>query len=178
MRLPRSFSRTLLPAIVLGLALAVPADAQQPTEQEAQSIMAELQQIQQQLAQIEVQALESDEALQERQEAVHDLVIETMLEMHPELESKFERMEQLQAEFAEAREAEDMERMESVMSEAQGLQNDLMQAQAGAMERPEVVEAVEGFRTQLVAKMHEIEPQTEQLLARAEELARRLQDQT
>jgi predicted nuclease with TOPRIM domain len=171
-------ARTLVPAAVLGLVVALPAGAQQPMDQEAQAIMAELQQIQQHLAQIEVQALESDEALQERQEAVQDLVIGTMLELHPELESKFERMEQLQAEFAQAREAEDMERMQAVMSEAEGLQHDLMEAQADAMERPEVVQAIEDFRTQLVAKMHEIEPETEQLMARAEELARKLQDQT
>jgi hypothetical protein len=168
--------RTLVPTLLLALAAAAPAfGQQQPADEDTQQILAELQQIRQQLERIEVQALESDEALQQRQEEVQDLVIETMLEIDPDMEAKFERMESLQAEFQAAQEAEDMERIQALMAEAQELQQGFMEAQARAMERPNVVRAIEGFRDDLIAKMHEVEPETERLIARAEELAAKLQ---
>lgn len=178
MLIPRSM-RKLIAASAVALFAAAPAAAQEPpTEEppteEPQQIRQELEQIQQQLRQIENRALQEDPALQERQEAVSDLLVETMTEIDPAVEGKIERLDGLRAELQSAQQAQDMEKVQELMTEGQQLQQEVVQARAAAMEDETVAGEIEEFETQVVSKMEEIEPETPTLIARAEELASRL----
>lgn len=167
--------RTLIAASAFALFAVAPAAAQQPPAEEEQEIRQELQQIEQQLRQIEDRAMQEDPSLQERQEALNDLVVETMTEIDPSVEGKIERLEGLRSELQTAQQAQDMEKMQELMTEGQQIQKEIVPAQQAAMEDERVAGEIEEFKTQVTSKMEEIEPKTPTLIARAEELARRLQ---
>lgn len=163
--------RKLVAASAAALFATAPAVAQEPPSEETQELMQELTEIRQQLQQIHSQAMQEDPALQERQQAVNDLVIETMAEIDPTVEDKMERLEGLQGELASAQQEQDMEKVQELVTEGQQLQQDVVQVQAEAVEDDRVASEIEEFETQVVSKMEEIDPETPTLIARAEELA-------
>lgn len=150
---------------------AAPAATEQPglppeMDPEVMMQLREIQEIQQQLEPIQQQALE-DETLASQLQSLQQRVDTAMREESGEA---MDRMESLQEEMQEAQAAGDQERMQALMTEGQGLQQELQATQAEVMARPEIQGPVEEFEAAHRARMIEIDPEAEELLDRFDEL--------
>jgi chromosome segregation ATPase len=172
----RFINRVAVAALVAVLAPAA-ASAQQgdPTQlpPEAQELIAELQQLQAQIQPIQQQALQDPE-IQAAQEKLGEDVQAAMAEEDPAVPEHIERLETVIASAQAAQAEEDEARMAELVAEAQQIEQRLQAAQTKALELPEIAPRVEAFQKQLQAKMVEVEPESESLLERFEELNDRL----
>jgi hypothetical protein len=141
---------------------------EQPPPQVQEWIM-EMQQIQRQVQPVQQQALE-DEALRQEQEEVTKALREAIVQADPSMAAKLDRMEELMSEARAAQAAQDQEKIVALTQEAQTLQSEISEAQAEALARPEVDAMVVAFRENLHERMIEIDPATQPLLERLEEL--------
>lgn len=126
----------------------------------------EIQEIQNQLQPAQQEALQ-DEELASRLEALQERIEAAMREQNPQA---VERMNTLRDEMAAAQEAGDQERLQALMTEAQGIQEEVQALQASVLERPEIREQVEEFEAAYRERMIEIDPEAEPLLDRMDEL--------
>jgi hypothetical protein len=163
--------RTTFAWILAAAALSLPAHvaaqdespaAEQAAPQDAAQIQARLQQIQQRALQ--------DPELQAAQEEIGQAVVATMARVDPAFTTRSERAQAMTADIAAAQEAGDNARLHELNAEAQELQAAFAAARAQAMQDPELQASLQAYQARVVAKMVEIEPETEQLLARLSEL--------
>ncbi|TVR66646.1 MAG: hypothetical protein EA422_01590 [Gemmatimonadales bacterium] len=176
---PSSFVRTLGAAAVgLALVTAPSLGAQQLPGQEMppemQAMIQEYQETEARLQELRQEAIDQNEELQSAYVAVGDMIEDAMREVEPELDQVIERLQAMQVEAQQAQQSQDMERLQALMGEAEGLQNRWQAAQAGALERDDVREAVESFEEDLMQGMVDIDPEAEEMQERLEELAERL----
>ncbi|MBR9989229.1 MAG: hypothetical protein KFH98_05695 [Gemmatimonadetes bacterium] len=165
------FSRTRA-AIVLALAATpVALNAQQQAEppQEVQEWLAEVQQIQQKLQPVQEQALQ-DEAIQQEQQRAAEAVRAVMIQLDSTMDAKIERFEAIMQEAQFAQATNDQQTIAALTQEAQQLQPQIMEAQAQALEHPDVEPRVAAFQKQLRDKMTELDPDTKPLLDRLDQL--------
>lgn len=166
-------------AMLLGAA-AIPALAQQtmPPQQEIpdsiQELMDEFRQAEERFNQIQSQAMEDNPELQERQEEIGEMVNEAILEIDPEAEERMARLGEIEQEAMAAQQQEDMGQFQALVMEAQEIQQRLQMAQAEALERDEIRVAIETFQEDVLEAMMEIDPASEELLERLQELAEQL----
>jgi chromosome segregation ATPase len=158
--------------------VASPARAQQsapPADPmaELQEWVAEMQRIQAQLAPIHARALE-DAALKREQEAAAETMRAAMIAADPTLAQAIDRMEALLVEARAAQQAGDAERIARLNDEAETLQPRIVRAQAQALAQPHVLETMQAYQTKLHARMIEIDERAGPLIARFQELDRRL----
>lgn len=171
----RIFARAWIFA-ALTLVAAGPALAQQPeVTPEQQAMLQEFQQLQQRVAMVEQQAMQQNPELQEELANAQGAVIAAMIELRPETRDHLERLETLEGEIRSAQQAQDGERMQSLMLEAVSLTEQLNDAQAEAMEREDVAARLDAFQDHLLSRMVAIEPETEAMIARMQEIAQQLQ---
>jgi chromosome segregation ATPase len=170
-----------IPVALLALAMTPgvltsqdPAPAQSGLPQEVQELVMEMQQIEAELAPVQEQALQ-DAELQEEQQRVSTAVQTTMLQLDPSLPERTERFGQLQEEARAAQESGDVQRIAELSAEAQEIQQHLGNVQAEAMQNPEVAPQLESFQSRLMARMIEIQPETEQWIQRLEELQQQVE---
>jgi hypothetical protein len=150
-----------LPAHLHAQESAAPATAQEAQDETAQ-IQARLQQIQQ-------RALQEPELQQAQQELGQELVT-TMGRVSPDFAAHSARAEAMTAEIAAAQEAGDNERLHELAAESERLQAAFGEARAQAMQDEGFQTRMQEFQQRIVARMTEIEPETETLLARLNEL--------
>ncbi len=170
--------RALLPAAVLALlpgALLAqePAPAPQGPSPEVQGWLAELQQLHGRLESIQRQALE-DPALSAAQTELGSNIRLAMQSVDPALEQSMTRIQALEAEAMTAQQAGDQARLQEIGAEAQEIQQRFLSAQQQALQKPELAAQVEAFQGRLEAKMREVDPSAEQLIARFQELEQKL----
>lgn len=177
----KRFTLTLA-SLVGGLLLAAgpiaaqtPPPAAQQMPDSVREMLTEMQQIQQQLATIQEQTLEANAELRAQQEATEDAVFYAMVEADPGVEQTIERLEEMGQEIRAAQAEQDTTRMRELLMEGQQAQQRLQAAQAQAMQRDDVSNQVQEYRDDLLEAMKAHDPQTEQLIARMEDLAQRLQ---
>jgi hypothetical protein len=159
--------RKALTCMIALAAFALPAhvaaqESTPPAQDEITQIQARLQQIQQRALQ--------DPELQAAQAQVGDEVVATMGRVDPTFTARSERAQAMQADIAAAQEAGDNERLHALAAEAEELQAAFGRARAQAMEDPELQSTIQAYQAQVVARMVELEPETETLLARLAEL--------
>lgn len=65
--------------------------------------------------------------------------------------------------------------MRQLFEEAQRLQQELQPAQAAAMQREDVVRQLQAYQERLLTAMRAHDPRTDELIARLESLAQRIQ---
>lgn len=151
--------------------LAAPAiAAAQEAPAPAAAPEGEIAQIQQRLMQTQQTALQ-DPALQQAQAEMGQVLLGVMQRQDPTMAQKTARASALQQDVAAAREAGDNARLHELAAEAEQLQADFAVARERAMADPEVHTAMTAFQEQVVARMAEIDPDTNDLLARLNELA-------
>lgn len=161
--------------LVLGWSGVVAQQGVDPADlpPEAQEIMVELRQIQTQLEPIQQQALQDPE-LQTEQQDLGQRIQTAMVEVDPATPEHMARLQELVTEAQAAQAEQDAEAVNEIMTEAQGLQERLQEAQSVALERPEIAPRLEAFQERLQSKMVEIDPESEPLITRAQELDERL----
>jgi chaperonin cofactor prefoldin len=181
------FKKTLRASVLAAAALAAPitiaaqqpapapaAEPQQELQQELQSWVVELQQIQAKLAEIQAKALE-DAQLQASQEAIGAEVKASMEKLDPALAGSVERVQALEEEAAKAQQSGDQAKLQQLAAEAQGIEARFMEAQAKALEQPELANKIESFQSSLEKKMAEVDPQAPALIQRYKELGAKIQ---
>lgn len=173
----------LLLALVPGAPLMAQGEGPPPTMPQqpqmpdsVRELMTEFQEIQRTLDSIQTQAVEANPELRAQQAQLQETVQEKMIEMHPDLEPKMDRMETLQGEIQQAQQSQNQQKVQQLISEARGIQQEIQTAQADALEEEEVSEAVDSFRDNLVDAMSEVDPEVEEKLDRMDELAQRIRN--
>lgn len=169
-------------AMVVGLVGAAPlaAQEQQPVPQqqapspEQQQLMAEARQIQTRLAQVQTEVL-ADPELKERQEEIGSRIETAMIEADPGLEDSMARVQELQQQMAQAQQAGNTAQLQQMVAEARQIESRYQQAQAQALEDPDLAQSVEAFNERVRERMLEVEPETEQLIERLQTLQQQLQ---
>lgn len=174
-------STRTVPVALLALAIAPgvlmsqdPGSAPTGLPQELQELVVEMQQIEAELAPVQEEALQ-DAELREQQQRVSTAVQTTMLQLDPTLPERTERFGQLQDEARVAQEAGDVQRIAELSMEAQEIQQHLGTLQAQAMQSPEVAPELESFQSRLMARMIEIQPETERWIQRLEQLQQQVE---
>jgi len=181
--------RTALLATILPVALLVgcndndaevegatpPQEIGEPMSQERmQELLGEMQAIYGQLQPIQQQALAEPE-FQERQQELNEDVMRAMHDADPEMETTMQRAEGLEQEAMAAQAEGDQERLQALSTEAQQIQRRMQQAQAAALEDDALSGRIEDFERDIRARMVEIDPEAEALMARADEIEAQLE---
>ncbi len=135
----------------------------------------EIQQLQQRLIQIQQQAVENNPELQDQAEELESMVRSTMEDAGFDPDGAIARLEQIQAEF-EAEGTTDDQR-QAMMEEAQEIQMDLQQGQQMALQDEQVIAAQQNFEDNLMDAMRAEDPDTDELLARFDELRSQMEQQ-
>lgn len=161
------------------LALTVPFSplaGQQEGGDEAQFqlLMVEYESAQTRLQEVQEETLEAHPELLDQQDSLQEMVVTAMAEIDPQTEEGIARLETLQAEAQAAQASQDGARMQELMAEASTIQERLQGAQTQALERDDVVEAINAFQEAMLNGMKEVEPEVEALVARVQELTEEL----
>jgi hypothetical protein len=139
----------------------------------AQAWMAELQQIQARLQAAHNRVME-DAQLRNAQEALfHDVKV-AMQRSDPGLDALARRVESMQAEAAAAVQRGDQARLQQLNADLVPIQQRFMRAQQQVMQQPAIQQRAAALEQRLHARMLQVEPETDRLLARGRELQTRL----
>lgn len=173
-----TIKRALLPALLLAvlpgaLAAQEPAPAPQGPPAELQGWLTELQQLHGRLEAIQKQAL-ADPSLGAAQAELGANIRAAMEAIDPGLEQGMTRIQALEGEAAAAQQAGDQARLQAIGAEAQQIQAKFLNAQQQALQQPALAAQVEAFQDTLEAKMKEVDPEAETLIARFQELEQKL----
>ena len=165
--------KTLRPslfALVLTIAPAALAAQQTPAAPQPQApAQTEMQQIQARLQQIQARALQ-DPALKAGQDSIGTEMTATMERLDPTFKAQAARAEALKAEVTAAQAAKDNAKLNQLAAEATQLQQGFASARQRAMQDAAMAARIKSFQERIVAKMAELEPETQTLLARLQEL--------
>ncbi|MET0398890.1 MAG: hypothetical protein ABW277_19010 [Longimicrobiaceae bacterium] len=164
--------RTSLFALALAAAPAALAAQQTPAAPPAAPqapAQAEMQQIQARLQQIQARALQ-DAALKAAQDSIGTEMTATMERLDPTFKAQAARAEALKAEVTAAQAAKDNAKLNQLAAEATQLQQGFASARQRAMQDAAMAARIKSFQERIVAKMTELEPETQTLLARLQEL--------
>ena len=139
--------------------------------------MEELREISGRLTELQQQAAQDPE-IQESQQRLQQRIEAAVKEIDPEADQKVARLEEIQADLQGVQGGGQaaMDSLRPVLLEAQQLQQSLEQTRGEAMEREGIVEALDEFREEMIARMVEIDPAADSLLAVAESLSAKLQE--
>jgi len=168
-------------ALVAGsLAVAVPGRAQTPqpappVPDSVRQMLMELQRVGEELERIQEATLAANEGLRRQRQSVQAAVERAMVEVDPRSRGRLDRLRQIAGELRQAQERQDTARVQALIAEAQRLQQELQPAQAAAMQREDVMRQVQAYQERLLAAMRAHDPRTDELIARLESLAMRLQ---
>lgn len=129
-------------------------------------LIIEMQQIEEALVPLQTQALE-DEALAAQLAAIQAQVDAALREADPAL---LARADELEAALIAAQEAGDGERFQIMIIEAQIVYDSIQSLRAEILERPEIRGPIDAFEAAHRARMIELDPRAEELLARIDEI--------
>jgi len=155
---------TLAPAALVAQQQPAPTQQQQPSA-EVQGWITEIQQLEQRLGPIQARAME-DPQLQQAQTELNAAVIAALTQGDAAVQADLRRVETIQPELRAAQESGDQAQFQRLATEAQQLQQRLAQAQARAMQQPEIAAQADAFQTRLQTRMVEVDPEAEALIQR------------
>ncbi|MFW6079917.1 MAG: hypothetical protein ACODAE_09860 [Gemmatimonadota bacterium] len=169
-------------AVVVAVAIAGPANAQRPappdpdagSSDSVRALVEEARQIQRRLAGIQEEALEENAALKQEGDSVQASIEAAMREEDPGLERRLERLREIRRDFVRAREAEDIERARSLLLEARRIHRRVATTRAEVVEREPLASAMRAFEERMVAAMRRVDPETDALMARLDEIGREI----
>lgn len=166
-----AFAALALPATAAAqqTAPAAPQPAAPAQAAPAAPAQSEVTQIQQRLAALQQQAVQ-DPAVKAHSDALETALAAALAQVDPAATGKLARVEALKAEVEAARAASDNAKLNQLAAEATELQAYFQQLRPRAMALPEVQEKRQAYVAALFAKMNEIDPQAQALVARLEAL--------
>lgn len=174
-----SFIRTVLFSALFVIAPAGLVAQQQggidPTQlpPEAQEMIAELQEVQAALQPIHQQAMQDPE-VQALQQSLSADIRDKMTELAPSTPDRMARLQALMQQGQAAQAEQDQAALAEIATEARAIEQELQAAQVEALQSPEIAPRVEAFEAELLEKMQEIDPETDALIERAQELDAKL----
>lgn len=142
-------------------------------QQQVQGWLAEMQQIHGQLEQLQARALQ-DPQLSAAQSALGESIKTAMQRIDPTLERSLVRVQALETEAEAAQQAGDQTKLQQLGAEVQQIQQKFVAAQQQALQQPELATRVQSFQQQLEAKMTQLDPTAEDLIARFQQLEMQL----
>lgn len=148
------------------------AVADQP--EQIQEWFAEFQKIGAQLNEIQAKALE-DPALNSAQSDLGTTIQNAMEAADPELAGVMDRLKELDQAAQAAQAQSDTVALQTLAAQAQQIEGRFREAQAAALEQPEIAAKVESFQESLEAKMLALNAETPALMQRYQELGSRIQ---
>lgn len=143
-----------------------PAPVQAPAATDPQ---AEIQQIQTRLRDLQVRVL-AEPVFKAAQDSVGDALTATMERLDPNYKAAAARTITLKQDVAAAQAARDNAKLTQLATEAGQLQQTFATDRERAMQDPEMQTRIKAFQQRILTRMNEIDPQTQQLLARLQEL--------
>ncbi|HEX8242317.1 MAG TPA: hypothetical protein VF541_02430 [Longimicrobium sp.] len=155
---------------------AVAARAAAPgavSEATARQWMGELQQIQARLQAAHNRVLQ-DAQLRTQQEALMADVKTAMQRVDPGLDAMAARVQSMQTEAAAAMQRGDRVRLQQLNAQLVPIQQRFIRAQQQVMQQPAIRQRAAALEQRLHARMLQVEPETDRLLARGRELQGRL----
>lgn len=153
---------------------AIAQMGQQRGQQQPSALEKEYMEIQQRLAQAQQKAVENTPELQDKADALEELVTDKMRAAGHDPGDIMETMLAAQAKMEEARtDAQRREIMES--REVREAQRKLQEAQRAAMEDGEVQAAQQALEDDILSAMRRVEPETDRLIERLQEIQREAQ---
>jgi len=153
---------------------AIAQMGQQRGQQQPSALEREYMEVQQRLAQAQQKAVENTPELQDKADALEELVTDKMRAAGYDLGGIMETMLAAQAKMEEARtDAQRREVMES--REVREAQRQMQEAQRAAMEDAEVQAAQQSFEDDMLSAMRRVEPETDRLIERLQEIQREAQ---
>jgi len=153
--------------------VAARATPQTSATANARAWMAELQQIQGRLQAAHNRVMQ-DAQLRGEQEALFRDVKAALQRADPGLDALARRVESMQAEAADAVQRGDRARVQQLNAELVPIQQRFMRAQQAVMRQPAIAQRSAALEQRLHARMLQMEPETDRLLARGRELQGRL----
>lgn len=137
----------------------------------------EMQQLQQRLAETQQQAIENNPRLQEQGDALENLVLDKMEDAGYQPRQDLETLEAAEEQLRDP-DLSAEERQELIQSEdVQRAQMNLQEAQQSVAGDPEVQEAQEALRDDLMAAMREENPEVESMIERMQTLQQQMMQQ-
>jgi hypothetical protein len=165
------FVTVALTAPAVGSAQAPGAPLELPPE--AREWIAEIEQIHVQLAQLQERALQ-DPDLAARQDSLGNHIKVTMEAIDPSLAQNLGRIEEMERQAAEAEARDDEAKLAELREEARQIEQRFVAAQRQALQRPDLAAEFSAFQTLLQERMLQTDPDAPRLLARFQELERKL----
>lgn len=160
---------TMTASVIVACALAAPASLRaQDASAAPDAHPATAEQLVARIQAIQAQALQDPE-LRAANRAIAELIAETLPRVDADYPKYAERAQTIRVDVAAAQEAADNARLTELAEETKELQAKVAAAQERAREDPAVRAELEAFRTRLFAKMLEIEPTVQALVAQLEE---------
>jgi len=149
--------------------------ASQPTttRDEARAWMTELQGISQRLQAAHNRAMQ-DPQLSSTQAALMRDIKTAMERQDPQLPQLAERVRALEAEARAAQGRNDAARVQTLTREFATIRQRFMRAQQSVLQQPAIAQRARAFDARLHSRLIEVEPRTDQLLARSKELQERI----
>jgi hypothetical protein len=154
-------------------AAAPPAAAPEGVPAEATQWLAEMQQLHLRLSQLQERALQDPE-LSARQDSLGMRIRLAMESIDPALPQQMGRIEEMEGQAAAAEARSDQAALQQLNAEAQQIQQQFLAAQQKALQQPELAAELTAFQTLLEQKILAVDPAAPQLLARFQELERKL----
>lgn len=151
-----------------------PAPPREPASDSVRALVEEAQQIQYRLARIQEKALERNPDLRAEGDSVQSSIDAAMREADPRLGEKLRRLDDLRSKFVEARRANDMEEARSLLREAQEIQKRVARTHGEVVKRKEIARRMEAFERRMLAAMNDVDPETDRLIARLDEIGSEL----
>lgn len=164
----------LATTLLLAFTGAAIAQMGQQRGQQPSALEREYTEIQQRLAEVQQKAVENNPDLQDKAEALEELVTDKMRAAGYDLGGIMETMLATQAKMEQARtDAQRREIMES--REVRDAQRQMQEAQRAALEDPEVQAAQQALEEAMLSAMRREEPQLDRMVERLQEIQREAQ---
>ena len=144
----------------------LPATESGVVDEDVLALIIEMQEIEQTLGPLQSQALQ-EEPLSSQLAAIQGQVETALREANPEL---INRADDLEARLLAAQEAGDQATFQSLAEEAQSVHDSIQVLQVEILERPEIRGSIDEFEAAHRARVIELDPAAEALLARADEI--------
>jgi hypothetical protein len=160
-----------LPRVGLGQQTVPTPMNVQPAPDSVQLLMAEYQDKARRYTDIYNQAFAANEGLQTREAEINAMIMSALIESHPQAEQKMARLDAIETEAFSAQQDQDMEKLGQLITEANNLQAELRAVQEIVLQQADVRTRIDSFEAELLVAMVAIDPETESLRSRLDDLS-------
>jgi hypothetical protein len=141
---------------------------------EAMQLQQEYMQINQKLQMIQQQAIQ-DDAIATQTKAFAQKIDEQMIAENPEMKSAVAQRDVLVAQYENAQQTQDQQKLQELQQGLMGLMQQMNPVMEKVMQSPAIQKEEAVIREKIITKMKEINPETDALIKRIEQIALQMQ---